>query len=72
MIGGRGGGEREESLLSSHCRLAFSISSALRLTAPRAEATAPQRAVKVCCAAPNRADILDALEWVVDGGGSKF
>lgn len=63
---------RGEPSLYRHSRLAFSISSVLRLTAPQAEATAPQRAVKVCCAAPNRADRWGALELVVDGGGSKF
>lgn len=44
---------RGEPSLYRHSRLSFSISSVLRLTAPQAEATAPQRAVKVCCAAPN-------------------
>lgn len=54
----RGGGpEREGSLFFTLPRLlAFSISSALRLPAALAKATAPHPAVGMCYAAPNRAD----------------
>lgn len=57
-----GGVERQESIsLLFPCLLAFSISSALRLTAALAKATAPHSAVGMCCAAPNRANRLEAL-----------
>lgn len=54
-------GRRAFSLLFP-CLLAFSVSSALRLRAALAKATAPHPAVGMCCAAPNRANRLEALQ----------